>query len=488
MTKRIGLLGVPVVCAVLALAIGRTALLKSRQVRPAGTPALTTLDTSSAPAHLAGAIRIPTISFDDPAKIDGSQLLRLHRYLRETYPRTHAALSVEVVNQYSLLYRWDGASPDAPPILLLGHLDVVPAGEGGPSHGWSVPPFEGRIQDGVVWGRGALDDKVNIIGILEAAELLLARGFKPRRTVYFAFGHDEELTGTGAQAIATLLRTRGVRPELVLDEGGLLASGLLPGVAAPVAAVAIGEKGYLDLELLVEGEGGHSSAPSAHTTVGILSQAITRLEAHPLPARLSGAARQTFDYAAPEMSFPMRFIMGNLWLTSPLVTSIMKNNPSSAAQLRTTGAATVIEGSPKPNMLPQRARAVVNFRLLPGDSAGMVLQHVSDVVADPRVKLRILESHEAPPLADPADPAAKLLQASLGRVYPEAVFVPVLSSGSTDARHYQALTRNLLRFSPIPATGETLQQMHGTNERIPAADFRRAVQFYAQFIQDAGAY
>jgi carboxypeptidase PM20D1 len=215
----------------------------------------------------------------------------------------------------------------------------------------------------------------------------------------------------------------------------------------------------------------------------VLSRAITRLEEQPFPARLDGVARTTLEYAAPEMAFGLRLVMANLWLTSPLVRRIMEGQPSAAAQLRTTTAVTMAEGSPKPNVLPQRARAVANFRLLPGETTAGVLEHVRRAVDDARIKVRMLAGSEAPPISDPESAAAKTLQFAIRRVYPDVVYAPVLSTGGTDARHYARLTPNVFRFTPIRATEETFKQMHGVDEQIKVAHFERAVRFYAQLMR-----
>ncbi|HMF56253.1 MAG TPA: M20/M25/M40 family metallo-hydrolase, partial [Pyrinomonadaceae bacterium] len=277
------------------------------------------VDDGALASHLAQAIRFQTVSTSDPAQVKTEEFLNLHRFIEETYPNVHTKLTRELVADYSLLYTWKGSDQSLKPMLLAGHQDVVPI-EPGTESRWTHPPFDGQIADGYVWGRGSLDDKCTMIGVLEAVEMLLREGYQPRRTIYLAFGHDEELGGPhGAPAIAELLRTRGVELESVLDEGGAITEGFIKGLSKPAALVGTGEKGFMSVQLSVETEGGHSSAPPPQTAVGIVSAAVARLEGNQMPARIDGATQAMLDYLGPEMNFPQRIALANLRLFRPLV-------------------------------------------------------------------------------------------------------------------------------------------------------------------------
>jgi carboxypeptidase PM20D1 len=463
----------------------RTARFTSRQIRAA--PAIEVpLKTQLLAARLAKAIRFQTTSRQSADTAAAKEFLGLHRYLEQTFPQVHATVSKEVVGDYSLLYTWKGSDARSKPILLMGHMDVVPV-EPGTEGNWTYSPFGGRIADGYIWGRGALDDKASVMAILEAVEELLTEGFQPKRTFYLAFGHDEEIGGLGGAAkIAGLLHSRGIELEYVLDEGGTITKGILPGVTSPVALVGIAEKGYVSLELTVASSGGHSSMPPRHTAVGILSTAIHRLERNPFPAKINGPTRALLETVGPEMAFGQRLVMANLWLFDSLVKRLLSASPLSDALIRTTTAATMFEGSVKENVLPVKARAVVNFRILPGESSRSVIDHVRNAVDDPRIGIAPLAlSLEPSPVSDIHSSGYTHLQRTIRQVFPDAVVAPWLLVAATDSRHYAGLSENLYRFAPLQLSQEDIPRLHGTDERISAADYEHCVKFYIQLIRNS---
>ena len=469
-----------------AITLERTLTFRSRQPQVAGV-AVEPLDTTALAQHLAGALRFKTISYQDSSQFDGRQFDGLHQYLRTTFPKLHAALKLEKVNGYGLLYEWTGSDPGLGPIVLLAHQDVVPV-EPGTEGRWTEPPFEGKIAAGYVWGRGALDDKGSLVAILEAIEHLVAGGAQPRRTVYLAFGYDEEVGGRrGAARIAELLASRSVHPEFVLDEGGALTTGLVTGISAPVALVGIAEKGYVTVSLTAQAEGGHSSMPPPQTAVGILATGLTRLEGQQMPRAIRGPTADMFDYLGPEMSFGARLVMANRWLFGGVLAGRFGATPQGNAMLRTTTAPTVLQAGVKENVLPSSARALVNFRILPGDSVGSVLEHVRRVVHDSRITVQALEETQSNPsgvTSVDAEPF-KLLARTIRQVIPEAIVSPWLVVGATDSRHYARLTPNVLRFVGSSIGEGDLRRVHGTDERVGVRAYADAVRVYLQLLKNA---
>lgn len=442
------------------------------------------VDEGGAAQRLAQALRFQTISHQEAGQTKGEEFLALHKYLEQTFPKVHSTLTKELVGEYSLLYTWKGRDEKLKPILLMAHQDVVPV-EPETLANWEEPPFEGRITGGYIWGRGAMDDKSDLLGVMEAAEMLLGQGFQPQRTIYLAFGQDEEVGGSaGAAKIADLLGERNVELEYVLDEGLAITDGILPDIGKPVALIGVAEKGTVSIELGVEVESGHSSMPPPQTAIGVLSAAINRLEERQMPSSIEGVQRQLLDYIGPEMPFGKRLVMANLWLFKPLVERKFSESPSTNATIRTTTAATVIEGGLKENVLPSKARAVVNFRILPGESIERVVSHVHEVVNDPRVKVsRFGVIASEPSLVSNINAEGfQVIQRTIRQLFPEVLVAPALVVGATDSRHFAKLTNNIYRFSPRRIRPEDIKRFHGINERIDVVNYAGCVKFYYHLI------
>ena len=446
-------------------------------------------DAAPAVQRLAQAIRFQTLSHQNPSKFPRSEFEGFHAFLARSFPRMQSALKPQRVNGYSLIYRWSGTDASAQPILVMAHQDVVPV-DPVSADKWLQPPFGGVVADGFIWGRGTLDDKGAVMALHEAAEGLLAQGFRPQRNIYFAFGHDEEVGGReGSAKIAEWFSSQGIRLESVLDEGQVVTQGIVPGFDKPVALIGIAEKGYLSLELLVEAEGGHSSMPPAHTAVGILSAAIARLEDHQFAATIPDPVRSQFAFLGPEQGWFRRVIFANLWLFAPLVKSQMEKAPSTGAMLRTTIAPTMLEGSIKENILPMRARGVVNLRLLPGMSSDQAIRRVIDIVGDPRVKIAATGTSrsEPSPVSSPDSDAFRKLHRAVKAIFPEAIVAPSLVLGATDTRHFIALSDNLFRFLPARLSRDDLKRYHGVNERISVDNYAEFVRFYMRYLREAAS-
>jgi carboxypeptidase PM20D1 len=485
--RRIAGLAAALLLILLGVLLVRAVALGSR--RPAVPPApAVAIDEDAVAKRLAGGLRLRTVSTEDRAGVDTAAFEAFRAYLAHSYPRLHAALAPELVGGASLLYTWKGREAGLPALLLLAHQDVVPV-ESGTEAGWAHPPFEGVIDGGYVWGRGAIDDKGNLFAILEAVEGLLAEGFTPERTLLLAFGSDEEVGGEqGAMAIAARLASRGTAVESVLDEGGAIVHGAVPGVATPLAMIGIAEKGSVAIDLSLETPGGHSSTPPRHTAIGILAAALTRLEANPMPGRIAGPTRSLAEHLCPELGLPFRLVLANLWLFGPLVERAMAGRPPLDALLRSTTAVTIVAGGVKENVLPARASAVVNFRILPGDTVEDVVEHVRRTVDDERIRIQpgVRSTPRDPTPEAPVDDASfERLARTVGEVFPGVPAIPFLVLGGTDARHFAALTPRIYRLSPFLFETGDLKRVHGTDERLAVASLADAVRFYRRLIENS---
>ncbi len=434
--------------------------------------------------RLAGALRCATVSgtgerADDSA--DG-EFVRLAAHLEACFPRVHAELELERFG-HSRLYRWPGVEPERVSAILLAHQDVVPAG-----NGWTHPPFAGVVDDGFIWGRGAIDDKSRVLAILEAVEAALAAGVRPRHTVYLAFGHDEEVFGdAGAVLMARRLRDAGVRAELLLDEGGVITEGVADGVSTPVASIMVGEKGYATVRLSVRETGGHSSMPGRQTAVGRIARAVARVQDRPFPLRLTPVIADMLARLRTVMPPARRMLLGAAGVAGPVITRVMAARPQTEALVRTTTAPTVIRGGVKANVLPQHAEALVNFRILPGDSVDGVLAHCRRVIRDRGVMVELVGMASEPSRTERPGPAFDLVARLARQVVPGVAVTSGLVPGATDSRHYDGLAATRCNFAPIVLSEADLATIHGTDERISRVNYARLIEFNRRLIGELAA-
>lgn len=473
----------------LAAAVAINTVRKGSRQLPVEPLAPVAVDGAAVAERLAEAVRLQTLSSRDDPQLSADQFQALHALLQARFPRVHATLQREVVGGLSLLYTWQGADPKAPPIMLMAHQDVVPVAPGTEGD-WEVPPFAGEVKGGFIWGRGSWDDKGNLLSQMEAVEMLLASGYQPPRTIYLAYGADEEVGGMrGATQIAALLQQRGVRLDFVLDEGLLVLEGVMPGIAKPTALIGVAEKGYMSVVLKVSATPGHSSMPPPKGTsaIAMMSAALARLEDRQLPAGIRGVAFEMFDTLAPEMGGFSRVALSNLWLFGPVVQKQLEGAASTNAMLRTTTALTIVNAGNKENVLPGHAEATVNFRILPGDTKEGVLAHVHSHVADaaPGGKFELVAlpgAVDASKVAPTGSAQYRVLNQTIREVFPDALVAPGLMVAGTDSIHYGAISDHIFKFSPIRANSEDLKRFHGTNERLSVANYLDAIRFYHRLI------
>ena len=450
--------------------------LTSRQVAPEG------LQKPSIPEtvfrNLSGAVQYRTISFSEDAVPDSAAFYGFHRYLEQTFPLIHENLGLEKINQYSLLYTWEGSDPAAKPIILMSHQDVVPVDQ--PTLGaWEAGPFEGKITDTHIIGRGTMDDKGSLMAVMESIEMLLKEGFKPKRTLYLAFGHDEEVGGAnGAARIAAFLKEKGIQAAMTLDEGGFIAEDMIPGIESPVAMVNLAEKGFASFRLIVETRGGHSSQPPKDNTIGMLARAIVELEANQLPYKLVEPINYQFEYMGAELPFFKKLAFANPWL--------FKKPILEALNAHTTTAPTIIEGGVKNNVIPTLAEATINFRILPGESIETVQAHIERTVGD-KIRVEPVGFLTNPsPVSGIASEAFKTLETTIRSVFPNAIVVPGLVGGGTDARYFYEVSEDVYRFYPIRIGPDSMTRFHGIDEKISKENYLEIIEFTYQLIRKMG--
>lgn len=440
-----------------------------------------------AAASLAELVRYRTVSSRVSAEVDADQFEAFLAALPVLYPAVHAALEVERVNGHALLFRWPGTrgtdSTDNGngPAVLMAHYDVVPAGD---EQAWTHPPFAGHNDGTHLWGRGTLDDKGQLVAILEAAEALLLDGFAPAQDVYFSFGNNEETAGDSAVAAAALLEERGIRPRLVLDEGGAVAGGAFPGVSRPAAVVGVAEKGILDVELLTRDPGGHASTPPRMGATARLARAITRLERSPFPQRLPDVTVEMLRRFGPHAPVPLRIAFANLSLLRvPMTWLFGRLGNETNAMTRTTVAVTTLEGSPGANVLAATARANANIRVAVGDTVAGTVERLRKVIRDPKVELRVVEGNEPTPVSASTGPQWELLEGCIAATFPEAIITPYIMMGGTDSRRFTAICDAVYRFAPFAMDAADRGSIHAVDEKISLETLGRGVSFYETLLR-----
>ena len=445
-----------------------------------------TVDVDRFIKNLSDAIKIPTIANRDESIVDWSTFDDFHAFLEKAYPLIHENLEKQVISTRSLMYHWKSEHPEKEPVCLLSHQDVVPVTPG-TEEDWKYPAFGGEVAEGFLWGRGAIDMKNHLIGVMEAVETLLEEGYVPERDVYLCFGHNEEVMAEdetcGADCMMRWFKEKGIKLDSVLDEGGAILEAKVDKVIdGHLAGVGIAEKGHVDFEISVNAKGGHSSQPPKHSALGELSRIICKLENNQFKAELTPQLYSLFNEIGKNTTYPVRCVMSNLPVLKPLITKICSNIPPVASMMRTTTAVTMSNGSPAPNVLPQKASAVVNFRIMPGQTIDDVEKHIRKC-AGPKAEIRLI-SGKNPSKISPTDSRAfKVIEEICKSMDPKAIVAPYLVMGGTDARQYEDVCDNIYRYSPFLMDTALLLTTHGTNERIPVSSLEDGVAFFKRYIR-----
>ncbi|MDR1806009.1 MAG: M20/M25/M40 family metallo-hydrolase [Clostridium sp.] len=435
---------------------------------------------------LSQAIQIKTVSYPEHERVDWEEFARFRDFLARRYPLIDKKLEHEIIGDASVIYHWRGKDSSLEPIALLSHQDVVPVTPGTEGD-WTHPAFSGHNDGEFIWGRGSLDMKNHLICLMEAVELLLAEGFEPERDVYLCFGHDEEVVAAeaaGAKSMAELFKARGIHLDSVLDEGGAWLKASVPHVMDGwLAGIGTSEKGYADFEIAVNAKGGHSSAPPNHSALGELAVAIQDVEKHQFKTKVFPFLPQLLKSVGRASSYPVRVLLCNTPLLMPLVRAALKRIPIAACMVRTTTAATMANGSPACNVLPQRASAIFNFRMMPGTSIADVEKHLHKVIRNKNVEISFVKGKEASPFSPTDSRAFQTIARLCKQMNEKSIIAPYLVMGGTDACFYEIVCENVNRFSPFEITAELMSCTHATNERIPIATVAKGVVFFKRYLR-----
>ena len=474
----IGYLILAVLVAFIAVVAVRTIRFRPKP-QPAVTKEEIVFDRDAAVDSLAQLVRCKTVSYNDHSLEDEGEFQKLISLLPTLYPNVFAACTFRQLPDRALLFRWPGKQA-GDPAVMMAHYDVVPVNE----EKWDKPPFAGIIEDGILWGRGALDTKVTFNGILSAANSLIGQGFRPEKDIYFAFSGGEEINGQGAPNIVAYFTEHGIHPAIVVDEGGAVVENVFPGVKQPCGLIGIAEKGMLNAQYRTLSAGGHASAPKPHTPVGVLAAACKRVEDHPFKAHIDGPAAQMFDTLGRYSTPLYRVIFANMWCFGWIIDLLGKKSGGEMnALVRTTVAFTQMEGSSARNVIPPEAKMVSNIRLNPADSVASALAYLEKTVNDPAVEITSLESFEPSPVSETGCDAWEKVATAVANTWPGCIVSPYLMVQCSDSRHYRDLSNHVYRFSAMDLTAEERSTIHGNNERIRLETAAKAVEFYIRLMR-----
>ena len=428
---------------------------------------------------LATLVRCKTVSRINHVGEDDAEFEKLISLLPTLYPNVYAKCTLTTFPDRGLLYRWEGESHDSPSVFMA-HYDVVPVNE----EGWEKPPFDGIIEDGVLWGRGTLDTKMTFSGALFAANHLIGEGYVPKNDIYLAFSGGEEVNGPGANHIVDYFEKNGINPALVLDEGGAVVEGVFPGLKGSCAVIGIAEKGMLDAEYRVKSNGGHASAPKPGTPIPVLAKACSKVESKPFKSHITKPVGEMFDTLGRHSSFLYKMIFANMWCFGWVIDLLGRMQGGDInALVRTTVAFTQASGSSASNVIPPEATLVSNLRLNPEDTVESALEYLRNTVDDERVEITALRGSNPSRISRTDCEGYERVEEAVVSTWRGCIPTPYLMVQCSDSRHWGRISDRVYRFSAMDLTKEERATIHGHNERIRFECAHRACEFFIRIMK-----
>lgn len=458
-----------------------TLVIKAMLFRPKDkqtvVPSEVTVDIDRAVDTFREMITCRTVSYDNTSLQDEGEFDKFRTLLDERYPAVVKHCEKYRIPPAGVIYHWKGKGKEAP-WVLMAHYDVVPVEE----EMWSQPPFSAAVIDGEIWGRGTIDTKCTLLGVMEAAETLIEQGFEPQHDIYLAFGGDEEVSGVSAQEMVKWFEARGISPT-VIDESGAIVDGAFPGVSKSTAVIGTGEKGINNFSFTLEGKGGHASTPAPHTPVGVMAKAIAAIENKPFKAAMVPPVAHMFDTLGRHASFGMKLVYANLWCLKPLLFALAKRKGGELnAMMRTTCAFTKMEGGTAWNVIPPKVTAGANLRLL-NHTPEQAVRELKKKIGNDQVKVDIIQGTSPLPFSRSDGEGWDTLKEAILQTFPDVLVSPYLMMAASDSRYYARISDRVYRFTPMLMSSEIRSAIHAHNERIPIEALKKIVAFYLRLIQ-----
>ena len=482
---------------------------------------------------LLNAVKIPTEIFDgmeNPQSVKSLKELyeldprwkpfeKFHDYLEKTYPLVHKHLQLKKINKFGLVYTWKGKDTSKKPIMLTAHQDVVPVPHETIDQ-WTFPPFEGGFDGKYLYGRGVSDCKNLLIALMGTIELLLEEDkFKPQRTIILAFGYDEEAAGKGAEEISEYLVNKYGSDSIlqIIDEGD---EGYQDIEGVKLILPATGEKGHLNSVIDLFTPGGHLSVPPKHTSIGIMSQLITKIEDKefsPILTNNNPVLGQLYCLAE-HSKILNKSIKGDILKAqidqnaNQRVVEYLSKDAETKYLITTSQAVDIIEGGVKSNALPEHVSVVVNSRIAVEENVNTVVsklkadiltiadkfnlgliidnQEIIEPTEHGYFNYSLIESLEPAPVSPINGESWNIFGGSLRYLYEDLIFpdsndtfivAPFLSTGNTDTKSYWDLTRNIYRYQPSIATKNS--NIHSIDEKLDFEGHFHIIAFYYYYLQ-----
>lgn len=371
-------------------------------------------------------------------------------------------------------------------IMLMSHHDVVDK-----TDGWETDAFKSVIKNKALYGRGSIDTKTPLFAEMMAIEELIAEGYEfEDLNIYIGSSNNEEVCGDGMVLVSKYFKENNIHIDTIIDEGGAITSGMMPGFDGKSAMVAVHEKSRhmykCETNINTKGHGGLS--PDDDSCILRLNKFMMKvMDSHIYKDTFYDEVKATFKTHAPYMKFPMSFLFKHLEFFSPIIKKVMKNIPPARAMLSTSISFTTMFAGTKedPQIKAKHAESTMFIRCIREEDMEIGLNKIKEIANKYGVSISLMERDYCKPSSFDSD-AYHILEEVMHNNFPDVVVAPFLLTAGTDARRFSDVADNILRFAPIDLDPVQFKSIHGDNEHIYLENVGECVCFYKDFILKMG--